>query len=178
MKEEAQNPQIIRNRLRRSMHAKTQKAGIIRNRWGPTTCCKSMKDKAQKLQTIRNTRELGANRPQQNLVQKPKLSKIQCGQELSPTNQCKKSKSSNHQYQTQALHPKTRINACNRPLHKIPTPQSASQNISKIADQFQYPPCVPRESQKHTYQSLSVVQLPGGSSVHSSLFVCASKSSI
>ena len=44
-------------------------------------------------------------------------------------------------YQTQALHPKTRINACNRPLHKIPTPQSASQNISKIADQFQYPPC-------------------------------------
>ena len=37
--------------------------------------------------------------------------------------------------------PKTRINACNRPLHKIPTPQSASQNISKIADQFQYPPC-------------------------------------
>ena len=69
---------------------------------------------------------------------------------------------------TQALHPKTRINACNRPLHKIPTPQSASQNISKIADQFQ----------KHTYQSLSVVQLPGGSSVHSSLFVCASKSSI
>ena len=43
---------------------------------------------------------------------------------------------------TQALHPKTRINACNRPLHKIPTPQSASQNISKIADQFQYPPCI------------------------------------
>ena len=35
--------------------------------------------------------------------------------------------------------------------------------------------CVPRESQKHTYQSLSVVQLPGGSSVHSSLSVCASK---
>ena len=60
--------------------------------WGPTTCCKSMKDKAQKLQTIRNTRELGANRPQQNLFQKPKLSKIECGQELSPTNQCKKSK--------------------------------------------------------------------------------------
>ena len=44
-------------------------------------------------------------------------------------------------YHTQALHPKTRINACNRPLHKIPTPQSPSQNISKIADQFQYPPC-------------------------------------
>ena len=27
-----------------------------------------------------------------------------------------------------------------QPLHRIPTPQSASQNVSKILDQFQYPP--------------------------------------
>ena len=43
-----------------------------------------------------------------------------------------------------------------KPLHQIPTPQSASQNVFKIADQFQYPPCVLRASQKHTYRSLSV----------------------
>ena len=58
-------------------------------------------------------------------------------------------------YHTQALHPKTRINACNRPLHKIPTPQSASQNISKIADRFQYPPCSARVS-RLTYQIIGV----------------------
>ena len=55
-----------------------------------------------------------------------------------------------------------------QPLHRIPTPQSASQNVSKIADQFQYPPCVLRASQKHTYGSLSVVQLAGGSPIISS----------
>ena len=55
-----------------------------------------------------------------------------------------------------------------QPLHRIPTPQSASQNVCKIADQFQYPPCVLRASQKHTYGSLSVVQLAGGSPIISS----------
>ena len=56
-----------------------------------------------------------------------------------------------------------------QPLHRIPTPQSASQNVSKIADQFQYPPCVLRASQKqkHIYRSLSVVQLTGGSPISS-----------
>lgn len=57
-----------------------------------------------------------------------------------------------------------------QPLHRIPTPQSASQNVSKIADQFQYPPCVLRASQKHTYRSLSVVQLAG--EVQSVLLAC------
>ena len=64
-----------------------------------------------------------------------------------------------------------------QPLHRIPTPQSASQNVSKIVDQFQYPPCVLRASQKHTYRSLSVVQLAGGSPI-SSACMCRQKRNI
>ena len=62
-----------------------------------------------------------------------------------------------------------------RPLHRIPTPQSASQNVSKIVDQFQYPPCVLRASQKHTYRSLSVVQLVGGSPISSACLYVQAK---
>ena len=62
-----------------------------------------------------------------------------------------------------------------QPLHRIPTPQSASQNVSKIVDQFQYPPCVLRASQKHTYRSLSVVQLAGGSPISSACLYVEAK---
>ena len=62
-----------------------------------------------------------------------------------------------------------------QPLHRIPTPQSASQNVSKIVDQFQYPPCVLRASQKHTYRSLSVVQLAGRSPISSACLYVQTK---